>query len=219
MKFPQLTKKQLLLIGIPLLLIIISLVTYLILKKPNIPNQEQTKIEQGYANDSEEVRDIPLQTYTEEDTETKYMVYADVISTDPEVEMIESCTYSDDTQPKETQYKVGKEPIQVSNHCMLTFAEYDGPDSLQETYFYNVYLVLPDGSLITLSTKDTPSIQVNMYEKETRIVQLNGYAYYRVVPQEEGKKLSVQMVDRVMYVTGTEFFAGGKWYMGTYRAL
>lgn len=46
-----------------------------------------------------------------------------------------------------------------------------------------------------------------MYEKETRIVQLNAYAYYRVAPQE-GKKFSVQMVDRIMYVTGTEFFAG-----------
>lgn len=168
---------------------------------------EENQAQKGYADDSEQALEIPLQAYTPIDTETKYMVYADIINTDPEVEMIESCTYSDGTEAKETRYYVGREPVQVSNHCLLTFAEYDGPESIQNTYLYNVYLALPDGSLITLTTKDTPSIQVNMYEKETRIVQLNGYAYYRVAPQE-GKEFSVQMGDRVMYVTGTEFFAG-----------
>lgn len=169
---------------------------------------EENEITLGYADDSEQALEIPLQAYTSEDTELKYMVYADIIRTDPEVEMIETCTYSDGTESKETRYLVGREPVQVSNHCLLTFAEYDGPETIENSYLYNVYLVLPDGTMITLSTKETPSIQVNMYEKETRIVQLNGYAYYRVAPQEEGKKLSVQMVDRVMYVTGTEFFAG-----------
>lgn len=211
MNFSQLTKKQLLLIALPILLIIISLITYLILKNTNILHQDENSntntTQQGYANDSEEVIDIPLQTYTKEDIEIKYMVYADVIRTDPEVEMIETCTYSDGTESKETKYLVGREPIQVSNHCLLTFAEYEGPDTIENSYLYNVYISLPDGSLITLTTKETPSIQVNMYEKETRIVQLNGYAYYRVAPQD-GKVFSVQMVDRVMYVTGTEFFAG-----------
>ena len=209
----SLSKKQIILICIPLTILILLIATLLILKSreeislddKNVP-EDQTML--GYANDSEEVLEIPLQTYTPADTKTKYMVYADIINTDPEVEMIESCTYSDGTEAKETQYFVGREPVQVSNHCLLTFAEYDGPDSIQNTYFYNVYLVLPDGSLITLTTKDTPSIQVNMYDKETRIVQLNGYAYYRVAPQEDSKKFSVQMIDRVMYVTGTEFFAG-----------
>lgn len=211
--FPKihLSKKQILLICIPLAVIALLVTTFFILKSMgkidlgNNAKDNQTNHE--YADDSEQVLEIPLQAYTPADTEKKYLVYADIISKDPEVEMIESCTYSDGTEAKETRYYVGREPVQVSNHCLLTFAEYDGPDSLQETYFYNVYLVLPDGSLITLSTKDTPSIQVNMYEKETRIVQLNAYAYYRVAPQE-GKKFSVQMVDRVMYVTGTEFFAG-----------
>lgn len=176
--------------------------------KINIGNNAvDNQITKDFANDSEEAQSIPLQAYTVSDTEIKYMVYADIINTDPEVEMIESCTYSDGTEAKETRYYVGREPVQVSNHCLLTFAEYDGPDSIQNTYLYNVYLALPDGSLLTLSTKETPSIQVNIYDKETRIVQLNGYAYYRVAPQE-GKKFSVQMADRVMYVTGTEFFAG-----------
>ncbi len=209
----SLSKKQILLICIPITILILLIATLLILKSgeeislddKNVP-EDQTML--GYANDSEEVLEIPLQAYTPSDTEMKYMVYADIINTDPEVEMIESCTYSDGTESKETQYFVGREPVQVSNHCLLTFAEYDGPDSIQNTYLYNVYLVLPDGSLITLTTKDTPSIQVNMYDKETRIVQLNGYAYYRVAPQEDSKKFSVQMIDRVMYVTGTEFFAG-----------
>lgn len=123
-------------------------------------NTKNNSATREYADDSEQVLEIPLQAYTPADTEIKYMVYADIINKDPEVEMVESCTYSDGTEAKETQYYVGREPVQVSNHCLLTFAEYDGPDSLQETYFYNVYLVLPDGSLITLSTKDTPSIQV-----------------------------------------------------------
>ena len=209
----HLTKKQILYICIPLFFLILITITFFILKdmgKGNIENNENSDDVQlaGLANDSEEVLDIPLQTYTQADTETKYMVYADIINKEPEVEMIESCTYSDGTNTKETQYHVGREPVQVSNHCLLTFAEYDGPESIQKTYLYNVYLVLPDGSMITLTTKETPSIQVNMYEKETRVVQLNGYAYYRVAPQENGKKFSVQMVDRVMYVTGTEFFAG-----------
>lgn len=207
----HLTKKQILLyICIPLTILILLAITFFILKgmgKINIGNNPSNKQEQ-LADDSEAARDIPLQAYTLADTEKKYMVYADIIKTDPEVEMIETCTYSDGTEAKETKYYVGREPVQVSNHCLLTFAEYDGPNTLEETYPYNVYLVLPDGSLITLDTKETPSIQVNMYEKETRIVQLNGYAYYRVAPQKNGKKFSVQMVDRVMYVTGTEFFAG-----------
>lgn len=212
MKAPNinLSKKQILLLCIPLAILILLVVTFFVLKsmgKIDIGNNaENNQTTQGYADDSEQALEIPLQVYTPADTETKYMVYADIINTNPEVEMVESCTYSDGTQAKETQYSVGREPIQVSNHCLLTFAEYEGL-GIQETYPYSVYLVLPDGSLITLSTKDTPSIQVNMYDKETRIVQLNGYAYYRVAPQE-GKKFSVQMVDRVMYVTGTEFFAG-----------
>lgn len=80
------------------------------------------------------------------------MVYVDVVSGNPEVEMIESCSYSDGTEARETSSKIGKEPIQVDNHCLLTFTEYQGPVSLLETYPYNVYLVLPEGPLITLST-------------------------------------------------------------------
>ncbi|HOV29744.1 MAG TPA: hypothetical protein PLD77_01560 [Candidatus Dojkabacteria bacterium] len=208
----NLSKKQILLICIPLAILILLVMTFFILKsmgKIDIENEvTSNQTENGYADDSDAVLEMPLQAYTPADTETKYMVYADIIKTDPEVEMIESCTYSDGTEAKETKYYVGREPVQVSNHCLLTFAEYDGPNALEETYPYNVYLALPDGSLITIYTKETPSMQVNMYEKETRIVQLNGYAYYRVAPQENGKKFSVQMVDRVMYVTGTEFFAG-----------
>ena len=211
--FPLQYKKQILFIGIPLVIVILLIPTFFILKsmeKINIGNNNatQNQINKDLPDDSEQALEIPLQSYTPADTGTKYMVYADIIKTDPEVEMIESCTYSDGTEAKETKYYIGREPVQVSNHCLLTFAEYDGPNALEETYPYNVYLVLPDGSLITLYTKETPSIQVNMYEKETRIVQLNGYAYYRVAPQNDGKKFSVQMVDRVMYVTGTEFFAG-----------
>jgi len=208
----NLSKRQVLYIGIPIVILIFLAITFFILKNAGLIHLEDDaqdkQTQTGLADDSEAAREIPLQTYTPADTETKYMVYADIIKTDPEVEMIETCTYSDDTPAKETKYYVGREPVQVSNHCLLTFAEYDGPNALEETYPYNVYLALPDGSLITLYTKETPSIQVNMYEKETRIVQLNGYAYYRIAPQEEGKKLSVQMVDRIMYVTGTEFFAG-----------
>jgi len=211
--FPKinLSKKQILYIGIPLALLILSVLTFFLLKNTKLTHQENNtqdgQEQTGLADDSEVAREIPLQAYTPADTEKKYMVYADIINKDPEVEMIETCTYSDGTEAKETQYYIGREPVQVSNHCLLTFAEYDGPKSIQNTYLYNVYLVLPDGSMITLTTKETPSIQVNMYDKETRIVQLNGYAYYRVAPQNE-KKFSVQMVDRIMYVTGTEFFAG-----------
>lgn len=208
----HLTKKQILLISLVTLLILLTILFFILKGRGKINVGEKagdiSGQKDGYANDSEEAMPIPLQTYTPKDAEIKYMVYADIINKDPEVEMIESCTYSDGTQAKETRYYVGREPVQVSNHCLLTFGEYEGPDSIQETYFYNVYLILPDGSMITLSTKETPSIQVNMYEKETRIVQLSGYAYYRVAPQENSKNFSVQMVDRVMYVTGTEFFAG-----------
>ena len=207
----NLSKKQILLICIPLAIAILLITGFFILKgmgKIDIGNNtEDNQTAKDYADDSEQALGISLQVYTPADTGTKYLVYADVVSGNPEVEMIESCSYSDGTEAKEIQFKVGKEPIQVDNHCLLTFTEYKGPASLFETYPYNVYLVLPDGSLITLSTQESPSIQVNMYDKETRIVQLNGYAYYRVAPQE-GKKFSVQMADRVMYVTGTEFFAG-----------
>jgi hypothetical protein len=204
----NLSKKQIFLICIPIVLVLLSLSAYLIIKQTDILNKKDgdVQVEKGLANDNEEARNIELQTYTPEDTKDKYLVYATVVEGKPEVEMIESCSYSDGTESKETQYYIGKEATAVSNHCLLTFGEYTGPLSLLETGYYNVYIQLPDGSLIVLTTQGTPSIQVNMYENETRIVLLNAFAYFRVAPQEDGKVFSVQMLDHIMYVTGTEFF-------------
>ena len=89
----HLTKRQILYICIPLAVLILLTITFFILKgmgKITLGNKTSNNQDQltGLADDSEEVLEIPLQAYTPADTETKYMVYADIIKTDPEVEMI-----------------------------------------------------------------------------------------------------------------------------------
>jgi len=209
----DLSKKQILLICIPLVLLILLVTTFFILKsmgKINTgENTEKNQEQQGYADDSEQAQEILLQTYTPQDTQTTFKVYSDMQFNDAVMEMTESCSYTDNTEPTDTVYTVGPVPTEIKNHCLLSFTEFYGTNAFFKTDepFY-AYILLPDGSLITVTTKESPTIQVNIYEKETRIVIQNGYAYFRVAPQEQDHRFSVQMMDKVMYVTGTEFFAG-----------
>lgn len=209
----NLSKKQILLICIPLAVLILLVGAYFILKTTGIVDFGKNPIANttgsDYADDSENARSTLFQTYTAKDTETTFKVYADMEFDEGVMEMTESCTYTDDTEPTDTVYTVGPIPTEIKNHCLLSFTEFYGKSGFFKTNEpFNAYILLPDGSLITVTTEENPTIQVNIYEKETRIVLLNGYAYFRVAPQEKDHKFSVQMMDRVMYVTGTEFFAG-----------
>ncbi len=89
-------------------------------------------------------------------------------------------------QAKETRYYVGRSLLQVSNHCLLTFAEYDGPESIQNTYLYNVYLALP--WFFNNSYYKRYTLYSSKYvRKRDKIVQLNGIL---TTSSTEGKNLA-----------------------------
>lgn len=119
--------------------------------------------------------------------------------------------------PEYTTIPLGDEPVEVGNHCAVQFnASYENMAAQEagEIYFnLNSYLVLPDGSLITVTSlsdifADQPEIQVNIFENETRVVMMDGGAYFRIVKQPEGKIFSIQIYDRIFKTTGpAELFA------------
>lgn len=213
----NLSKKQMILISLSFLVIIFAVSGYFLWESlnNNTKDQQNENLVQ-YADDSENAQNNLLQKYIPSDTETKFKVYAEGVSVvSPKGEtldngisimkMTESCTYSDGTTPKEITYTVGLKPTEVSNHCLLTFKE--ATAFMASDDYLNVYIVLPDNSLIVLSTKDSPSIQVNIYNNETRVIQVNGYAYYRIAKQGENHKFVTQISDVLLQATGTEYYA------------
>jgi hypothetical protein len=189
----------------------------LLWKNLNQPKQEANKTSnERVANDSGDALKNSLQSYAQVDTSTKFKVYAEGVSVldskgntvgdtnIPIMQMTESCSYSDGTQPIETKYTLGPTATEVHNHCLLTFKQ---ATAFMTSEYLNAYIVLPDNSLIVLSSQDSPSIQVNIYDNETRIVQVNGYAYYRIEKQTENHKFTTQISDVLLQVTGTEYYA------------
>lgn len=116
-----------------------------------------------------------------------------------------------------TTIPLGEQPVEVGNHCAVQFNSPYENMAAQEAgeiyYNLNSYLVLPDGSLITVTSLpdiivDQPEIQVNIFENETRVVMMDGGAYFRIVKQPEGKIFSIQIYDRIFKTTGpAELFA------------
>lgn len=124
---------------------------------------------------------------------------------------------SEEDIPEYTTIPLGDEPVEVGNHCAVQFnAPYENmaaQEAGEINFNLNSYLVLPDGSLITVTSlpdifADQPEIQVNIFENETRVVMMDGGAYFRIVKQPEGKIFSIQIYDRIFKTTGpAELFA------------
>lgn len=187
----SLTRKQIILISSALFLVLASVIVYVVLKNPTRENNtQQTNIQEntgeGYA-ESEKTESSSWQKAYSTETDPKILVYGEIADnpwgTEPyTIDLTEKCEY-EDKETEESTYVLGSTPIEVRNHCILTLSHTVDPTETQDTL--TAYLVLPDNSVISLSSNGFPTMQVNIYEKETRIVQMNSLAYYRISPQED----------------------------------
>ena len=196
----KLSKKQTLLLAVSVLLLSLAVASLIWWHFSNQKDSDTTKEEDTgeYADDSKEALSTIAQVYDTEDSEPAFKIYSQRTGAiegyeESGVEMYDTC----EVEIKETDSitEIGNDPIERPNHCTLHFSY----SSLI------AYILLPDGSLI--SADSDAVLQINMYENETRIVQLNGEAYYRIAKQPEDKIFTVQMGNEVFVATGTEIFA------------
>ena len=211
----SLTRKQIILISSALFLVLASVIVYAVLKNPTRENNtQQTNIQEntgeGYA-ESEKTESSSWQKAYSTETDPKILVYGEIadnpLGTEPyTIDLTEKCEY-EDKETEESTYVLGSTPIEVRNHCILTLSHTVDPTETQDTL--TAYLVLPDNSVISLSSNGFPTMQVNIYEKETRIVQMNSLAYYRISPQEDSHIFTVELplLSRIFTATGTELYA------------
>lgn len=117
---------------------------------------------------------------------------------------------------KDLNYRNG---IDRPNHCLVVAGYYKGLSS--DSLPVNTFVLLPDGSLITLDGSQTSAIQVNISEQGTRIIQSQGKAFYRIAKQPAGKKFVIQAGSQEFTAVGTKVFAdidnGEKVNLGLYE--
>lgn len=122
---------------------------------------------------------------------------------------------SEETSIKEERL-INKPPVDIANHSILTINEQSDPSmpydiaraSFDKKRYLNAYFELPDGSLITVSSNNSPKIQVNIYNNEIRVVMVRGSAYFRIAKQAKNKIFSIQIADQIFATNGnTEVFA------------
>lgn len=213
----NLSKKQIILISISAFILLASVSISAISRnnteeeKNNTVNVNREERQDGYADDTQEALSSTWQKVYSTETEPKILVYGEV-SDNPygegsqSLSLTEKCEY-EDKDTEENTYTLGTTPIEVKNHCMLNLAYQADLSETVDTL--TAYFVLPDNSLIALSSNDFPSIQINIFDHETRIVQLTGFAYYRISPQEKGNIFTVNLplYSQVFTAIGTELFA------------
>ena len=91
--------------------------------------------------------------------------------------------------------------IDRPNHCVVSNG---GNLKMPDTPSLDFYLLLPDGSIISLDGTAMNRIQVNINKDDITIIQAYGKAYYRIQKQPTGKKFVIQVRDRTFTSTGTE---------------
>ncbi len=220
----KLQKRQIVIISIILVaLIVISLAIYFVLRGKNLPifinNNAQNTFQEGYADDSEEALTILAQPYDTEDTEPTYDLYAEVgtPNEDSTYDTVQtSSDFSPDSEECSTSEEgscidLGREKTVMLNHSTVNLTvwesyatEWSDEGLPGARVGLKAYAVLPDGSMATINS-DT-KVQFNFYDKETRIVQMEGEVYYRVKPQEEGHVFTVQAGDRLIELDDTEAY-------------
>jgi hypothetical protein len=218
LSFPKinLTKKQIIIISISAFILLASISISAILKNDteggnNTVNINREERQEGYADDTQEALSSTWQKIYSTETEPKILVYGE-ISDNPygegsqSLSLTEKCEY-EDKDTEENTYTLGTAPIEVKNHCILNLAYQADLSETVDTL--TAYLVLPDNSLIALSSNDFPSVQINIFDNEIRIVQLTGSAYYRISPKEYGDIFTVEipLFSQIFTATGTEIFA------------
>jgi len=221
----KLKKRQIIVISIILVaLIIISLAVYFVLREKNLStfvnNNTENTFQEGFADDSESALTILAQPYGTEDTEPTYDLYAEVGTPPNEDSSHDSVQTSSDFSPNSEECEtseegscidLGREKTVMPNHSTvnLTVWESYATDWSDEglpgaRVGLKAYAVLPDISMATIY--DDSKVQFNFYDRETRIVQIEGEAYYRVKPQEEGHIFTVQAGDRLIELNDAEAY-------------
>lgn len=175
---------------------------------------------EGFADDSESALTTLAQAYDTENTEPTYDLYGEVgtLREDSTYHTVQTnSNFSSDSgdcsiSGEGSCIDLGREKTVMPNHSTVnlivweSYAEWDEELDMPEDgrIGLKAYAILPDESMAAISG-DT-KVQFNFYDKETRIVQMDGDVYYRVKPQEEGHVFTVQAGDRLIELDDTEAF-------------
>ena len=95
--------------------------------------------------------------------------------------------------------------IERPNHCVISNEGINmnwDPNNPSSSLDY--YLLLPDGSIISLDGGERNRIQVNINKNDIRVIQAYGKAYYRIQKQPADKKFIIQVGKETFTATGTE---------------
>lgn len=220
----KLEKRQIIIISIVIVvLIVISLAVYFVLRGKNLPtfinNNAQKTFQEGFADDSEEALTTLAQPYDTEDTEPTYDLYAEV-GTPNEDSTYDTVQTSSNFNPDSEECSnseegscidLGREKTVMPNHSTVNLivwgsyaTEWSDEGLPGARVGLKAYAVLPDVSMASIYSDS--KVQFNFYDKETRIVQMEGEVYYRVKPQEEGHVFTVQAGDRLIELNDTEAY-------------
>ncbi|HRZ19163.1 MAG TPA: hypothetical protein P5136_03845 [Methanofastidiosum sp.] len=220
----KLEKRQIIIISIIIAaLIIIPLTIYFILRGKDsstlINNNAENTFQEGYADDSESALTTLAQPYDTEDSDPTYDLYAEVgtFSEDATHSTVQtSSDFGSDSEECSTFEEgscidLGREKTVMPNHSTVNLivwgsyaTEWSDEGLPGARVGLKAYAVLPDVSMASIYS-DT-KVQFNFYDKETRIVQMEGEVYYRVKPQEDGHVFTVQAGDRLIELNDTEAY-------------
>lgn len=188
-------KKVLALIGLIILIILLAVAFIFIDWSKELGNKESNSTTPGgLADDSEAALLSDFQPYRVDDSELKVKIYSENYGKIGSMALFDTCDSKLEKKGEEAD-KIGDQVLEKPNHCVLHF--WGQSES--------AYILLPDGSLIAVD--GSAVIQVNLFDKETRIVQTDGRGYYRIAKQPEGKKFTIQMGNQIFSATGTEIIA------------
>jgi len=119
----------------------------------------------------------------------------------------DSLNYDKRPEVREKCIRLSKEKLIIPNHATLqtyngAYKLYHNADKSDWDWVDEyAYAFLPDGSMVSMANAE---IQFNFYNNETRIVQMEGRAYYRVKAQAEDHKFTVQVGDRIIELSDAE---------------
>lgn len=210
-----------------LALIIITIVIILTvnslknINKENTAQETTTQLE--LADDSETALLTDVQPYDISDGTPTFDLYGEVgynlnnypsvmvrsdYSSDAEAcDSTDATNYNEKAEVREKCIVLSKEKLVIPNHATLQIysGSYKSYPTDDKDYWHwaleYAYALLPDGSMVSMSKA---KVQFNFYDNETRIVQMNGSAYYRVKAQPEGYKFTVQVGDRIIELSDSE---------------
>lgn len=217
LSFLTTNRKKVIIITLAIIVLVSILIVLLSLKKEKEETDDIVKLKDGeYSNDLStgfiyqkiELDDVKFKVYGENASYNNKDYYLSM-NIKSKGTHINSYEYDLEGQVFEESkidtYELKNEAIEVCNHCIFSITQklnpsiqYDIKDvSWEKELYMNAYVELPDGSLITISSYDSPVVQINIYENETRVIIGNGLAYFRITKQEKNKIFTVQIADKV----------------------